>query len=977
MASRSRTYGAFAVSALLAAAITALLAPKPLNERMDTAVKAALDSQGRVQEFAQFQKVVRDAQALTDIRVEQDGTVSLVTTGESEYRSATRDNGQTYVIDLYDTVNVVPSRVRLGDSQSPIRAIRSTLHQIEPRLVSRVVLEVAPDTRVALRQDAGMITASLTGGAAAPAQHMVHAAVQRHGRDFALLAQNIRDQRDQTLALSPMPRYAVAFGYGKLLADASQSWNALSNDWQTNPSAINREEAFAAQWGLCEAVIRSHSDSLRSVCISRDSTPATTLAALDEAVTSYRSQLTLHDNNSLALAAVLGKAHRAGSGVAEAVQTTGEAVAHLAAHLTGAFSMTFAQNQVAMAKLSNAYAEQLAVRANTLTNADADAFLASGETVITQASRTASPRFAQVNSDPRDFVLSPVASRWAAMADTHTVEAETVTFDEGNVTLAQAEGPAINAMAPRPAEGEGRVAQITTVRPAGDPLDQLVDIDFREMELSNAVAILARKAQVNVVAGPPLTGTITASLKNVPLRKAMEILLELNDLGIIEDEGILRIVPLQDAAASNRITQTVYLDNANATDLATTLQNVVSAAPGSELVSISPNDNTNILVVAGPPNRVRELTALAQELDIAEPVLPTFTEAIPLNYAEPEEIRPVVESMLTAEIGKVEVDGRSRHIIVKDVPAVIEQIRAMILKVDQPVKQVAIHAMLVDAVLRDSSELGASWLLELFPDLNRRGMPIGDFTGGSFEGNLGNVGSTDLNAGILSFGLLNRDYGLQARIAAEAASGNTEILANPMVITTENKEANITIAQEFPYQEITQGLTGPPVATTNFKDIGITLTVMPRVTHDNHIIVDLDAKQSSVSGLTETGVPIEDKREATTTLTVADGQTIFIGGLRNVSDRLDTNKIPVLGDIPVLGFMFKNTAAEKIHTELMIFLTTHVIENDLPELTPAEQAAHDKLGGVPYVPDAQRAMFRNIGKPGESRDPAWKWRRSK
>jgi type II secretory pathway component GspD/PulD (secretin) len=115
------------------------------------------------------------------------------------------------------------------------------------------------------------------------------------------------------------------------------------------------------------------------------------------------------------------------------------------------------------------------------------------------------------------------------------------------------------------------------------------------------------------------------------------------------------------------------------------------------------------------------------------------------------------------------------------------------------------------------------------------------------------------------------------------------------------------------------------VATTEFKPIGVTLDVSPRVTHLNDIIANISAKQSSVSGLTDTGVPIEDKREAETTLTVKDGQTIFIGGLRNHADRLEVSKVPVLGDVPVINFLFRNTRSEKTNTELMVFLTCHVL----------------------------------------------------
>lgn len=302
--------------------------------------------------------------------------------------------------------------------------------------------------------------------------------------------------------------------------------------------------------------------------------------------------------------------------------------------------------------------------------------------------------------------------------------------------------------------------------------------------------------------------------------------------------------------------------------------------------------------------------------------------------------------------------------------------KQLLASVDKPVKQVAIEAMIVDAVLRDASQTGVDWTIEAIRRHSSNGDLVSDVSQLAFDGNLGAVGTEALNAGVLSLGILSSEVRLNATIAAEVQSRNAQILASPSIVTVENQPATISIVQEFPYQEITQGLTGPPVASTEFKPIGVTLDVTPRITHTNDTIVLLQAKQSSVSGLTETGVPIEDKREAQTTLRAQNGRTIFIGGLRNTSNNLNVSKIPVLGDIPVLNFMFRNTNVEKVNTELLIFLTCHVMDQELPELTATQQEEFDKLDATPKVPDGQRANFHDIVRPQDMRDPMWKWRRS-
>lgn len=511
----------------------------------------------------------------------------------------------------------------------------------------------------------------------------------------------------------------------------------------------------------------------------------------------------------------------------------------------------------------------------------------------------------------------------------------------------------------------------------GDPLKKPVTIEFREMDLANVVALLAQQAEINVIAGTDITGTVTASLKNIPLMEAMEVVLGMNALGIVKEGSIYRIVPIEEAIAAKRTTKLVVLEKADVDEVKGTLDAIVIGYPDAQAISVAANPATNVIVLAGPSERVEELEQITRQLDIAEPVIPTVTRAIKLNYAEPQGIRPVIEGMLTKEIGMVEQDARGRHIVVTDTPVVVNQIEELVKELDVPVKQVAIDAMIVDAVMRDASQTGVDWLLQRIPSRNRRGEIIGNLQELALDGTMGNIGTDALDAGVLSVATLSSDWDFRADIAAEVQSRNAEILANPVVVTVENMPAEISIVQEFPYQELTQTTQGPPVATTEFKPIGVELEVTPRVTHDNDIIVDVLTKQSSISGLTETGVPIEDKREASTTLLTGNGRTIFIGGLRNVSDRLDVSKLPVLGDIPIARFFFSQNDVEKVNTELLVFMTCNVVEKELPELSPEQRARHDKLDTIPQVPNSQRALFRTMTHPEEMRDPAWKWRRKK
>ena len=291
--------------------------------------------------------------------------------------------------------------------------------------------------------------------------------------------------------------------------------------------------------------------------------------------------------------------------------------------------------------------------------------------------------------------------------------------------------------------------------------------------------------------------------------------------------------------------------------------------------------------------------------------------------------------------------------------------------------------MIVDALLSDDAQTGMDWTLNAIRRTNRNGELIGNLSQFGVESDFstGGISSGVANpinlGGQILFGILSGDVDIRAAIGAEVASANAELLANPTIVTLENKLARISIAEEIPFQELTQSTTGPPIATTQFKEVGTILEVTTRVTHSNEIIVDLLVKQSDTKGESITGIPPEDKREAQTSVRVRSGQTIFIGGLRRFDDELTVRKVPILGDIPVLNFFFRNQKIVKENVELLIFLTCHVMPEFPPELTPAQKTRFDKLGGIPQEVDGTRAIIHNYIHPEDQRDPFYKWRRSK
>jgi type IV pilus assembly protein PilQ len=551
----------------------------------------------------------------------------------------------------------------------------------------------------------------------------------------------------------------------------------------------------------------------------------------------------------------------------------------------------------------------------------------------------------------------PPAKRVPVVVDTTAANAE-LTAQMRNIE------PPATPSAPAPAEKPW----------TGNPLDRPVNLDFREMDLSNVVALLAHMAGINIIAGTDLGGTVTASLKNVPLRQAIDTTLRMNGLGIVEEEGIYRIVPYDEAIATRRTTIMVTLNNAKAAEVLKVLKDLIKGLPDEPYFNLSANDTANVLVIAGPEKRVGMLVDTAHQLDVAEPVLPTVTVPIKLNYSEPDDIMPTVEKMLTPTVGKVAGDKRARHLVVTDVPIVVEQVRTLVAELDVPVKSVALDAMLVDAKLNDAAKTGVDWILDSVRKQSRRDAA----TGGPMIGNLQQLAlETNLaqgpSAGLLNFGILSNKIDWRGIIQAEVSNFNGKLVSNPVLVTSENQPATIEITQEVPYVEVQETQQGGRLTNTQFKNIGTVLEVTPRVTHDDNIITTIKAKESSTAGEFN-GIPIEDLRQVSTTLHLHDGQTIFIGGLRKNNDSTTVRKVPVLGDVPVVNVLFRKNDKTNAVNELLIFLTCHVVKDE-QKMTAYQAQTHEDASAMPSKPDSQNELMHETLFPGKYNDPIWKWRR--
>ena len=286
------------------------------------------------------------------------------------------------------------------------------------------------------------------------------------------------------------------------------------------------------------------------------------------------------------------------------------------------------------------------------------------------------------------------------------------------------------------------------------------------------------------------------------------------------------------------------------------------------------------------------------------------TEAFNLNFANATDIEKTVSNLLSSE-GKLGIDDRLNCIVVTDSPTSLEQIRQAIGKLDVRAPQVMIEVLILNVQLTDELKMGVDW------------------TALGTIGTLSTAFSQGLKAdvsGQLNFSRATSDWTLTGLIDFIEDRENVKILANPKVLVLNNHTATIDSVTEIPYQQKDQSSEGGAAMTsTAFKEAGIKLEVTPQITDDGYIIMHIKPEQSAQIGMSEgSDIPVIETRKADTTLRVKDGQTIIIGGLRKKQPSVKESKIPILGDIPLIGFLFRRIYTEQIESELGVFITPHI-----------------------------------------------------
>jgi type IV pilus assembly protein PilQ len=430
-------------------------------------------------------------------------------------------------------------------------------------------------------------------------------------------------------------------------------------------------------------------------------------------------------------------------------------------------------------------------------------------------------------------------------------------------------------------------------------------LNFQDIETRAVLQLLADASGQNIVVSDSVQGSVTLRLQNVPWDQALDIVLRTKGLDKRRNDNVIIVAPTEELAA-------------------------------------------------------REKAELAARQDVQE-LAPLRSEYLQVNYAKAADLAALIKTQgeggLLSKRGSVSVDERTNTLLLQDSADRLDDIRRLVGTLDIPIRQVQIEARIVIVSDDFSRELGARAGFSGFDNIgNNLGYTSGSAlandqalgqilenqtdTDTTNDGRVPIITSDDINtpparynvnlpvanpAGSIAYMLLGKDFVVDLELSAAQAEGRGEVISTPRVVTANQREAVIEQGTEIPYQEsASSGAT-----TIQFKKAVLSLKVTPQVTPDNRIIIDLNIKKDSVGQIIVGGagqqIPSIDTRTITTQVLVNDGQTVVLGGILETERRETEKKVPYLGDVPVLGRLFKTTSKSNNKDELLIFVTPKIL----------------------------------------------------
>ena len=500
------------------------------------------------------------------------------------------------------------------------------------------------------------------------------------------------------------------------------------------------------------------------------------------------------------------------------------------------------------------------------------------------------------------------------------------------VAKAKAAAPAMGAPA------MGAASSASTVRYSGKP----VTFNFQDVPVRTVLQLIAEESNLNIVAADTVQGNVTLRLINVPWDQALDIVLQAKSLDKRRSGNVVWVAPQKEIAQFEQDKEDARINLENRAETVTEYipVNYASAEDIAKLLT------EQSLSSQGAGGGGGGSSGQGGQQD--------------RGFLSPR--------------GSLSYDKRTNTLLAIDIPQRVANIRNLVQQLDKPVDQVVIEARIVIANENVARELGARFGISGAKDNayfsgnldantdNRNADASAARTNAELQKTYtdainawidgGRVGSaptapvpvastitrglmTNLpaaligaNAGSMALSILNAGYLLDVELSAIQTQGRAEVISNPRIVTSNQKESVIRQGKEIGYLTVSGGQ-GGNVPTVNFKEALLELKVTPTITNDGRVFLNLNVKKDELDGFVDLGtfgsVPQIAKREVNTAVLVDDGQTVVIGGVYEFSDATDVSKVPFLGDLPVIGNLFRNKGRSKTKAELLIFVTPKVM----------------------------------------------------
>ncbi|UCF43057.1 MAG: type II secretion system protein GspD [Planctomycetota bacterium] len=330
-----------------------------------------------------------------------------------------------------------------------------------------------------------------------------------------------------------------------------------------------------------------------------------------------------------------------------------------------------------------------------------------------------------------------------------------------------------------------------------------------------------------------------------------------------------------------------------------------------------------------------------------EPAPELFVQTVTLKFLDAKNLKAALENMLSG-YGTIAVDAKSNTLIISDNKENLERIIKQVREADRTPRQIVVEVVIVDVQLEDDTQIGVNWdiLSDEFYDISYR-QNFTDRMGSTIDSaaNIGNATAFNTTGIGGDFALISGTVRNVVHLLQQKT--NLEILASPKVMVVSGRKAEIRAVDEIPFNELIQTSEGGQLSATSFKDVGVTLKVTATLTEDNEIFLQVDTEQKVETGASETGVPVVDARIANTSLLLEDGQVVAIGGLRRRVTTESVDQIPFLGDLPIVGFLFRNTRTVEVNSELVVFLSPRIYKGE--PLTQEQMSKFNELKGYPLL----------------------------